>query len=317
VFSSDIPDKLPIPFADAAGGGYIRTIPVASQIGIDDGAASLTDGFVPLNATPIGAGGIPPSIMDMNGILYEISGWSRWIAAGGPVFYDAVFATAIGGYPKGGVVQSAVTPGLFFVSTAENNATNPEGGGAANWSVMIPAPALEADVIAGTSTALFITPDALADTRATAAEIIGGVAAGRIMTPPAFFGARALPADVVAGTDDHKYLTPYAIANASSQLMAANGYRMHPPGSDGLQMIDQWGSISVSHGEGVQAVTWPIPFPNACFPPVGIIIGTGSTSNPNDMWLQLNSWSTTGASFQYQSTGGNTGYGLAFRVSGY
>jgi len=131
--ASDVPLKLPIPFANGAGGAYIRTIPVASQIGITDGAASLTDGFPPLTATPVGAGGVPPSIEDMNGILEEISAWSRWQAAGGPVTYDAAFQAAIGGYPRGAMVMSTVTFGKLYLSTADNNTTNPDAGGA-GWS---------------------------------------------------------------------------------------------------------------------------------------------------------------------------------------
>lgn len=124
--SSDIPGKLVIPFAASAGGAFIRSIPVDSQIGIDNGAASLHDGFVPLNALPIAGGGVPPDIRDFNGILNEISAWTRWQGGGGPVFYDAAFSTAVGGYPKGAQVLSTVTTGTVFLSTVENNTANPD-----------------------------------------------------------------------------------------------------------------------------------------------------------------------------------------------
>ena len=42
--------------------GTKNLIPVPSQIGITPGAASFTDGFPPLTATPIGSGGIPPRL---------------------------------------------------------------------------------------------------------------------------------------------------------------------------------------------------------------------------------------------------------------
>lgn len=128
--SSDIPDKFNIPFGNSAGGSYIRPIPENSQIGINDGWASLTDGFVPLNATPPESGGIPPFMQDMNGILKQISAWSRWVGAGGPVRYDRTFQAAVGGYPKGATVQSAVSDGVWWISLAENNVTNPDSGGA-------------------------------------------------------------------------------------------------------------------------------------------------------------------------------------------
>ncbi len=81
---SDIPaNKFPIPFANAAGPSYITTIPEASQIGITAGAASLTDGFVPLNFQPVGSGGVPPRGVDFNGLLKQITQWSQWQNAGG------------------------------------------------------------------------------------------------------------------------------------------------------------------------------------------------------------------------------------------
>lgn len=158
--TTDIPSKLPIRWGESAGSSFIRSIPTASQIGITDGAASLTDGFVPLNFQPIASGGIPPFGQDMNGILYEISGWARWVAAGGPVFYDSDFATAIGGYPKGAVLASSVTAGAFWVNGVEANATNPDSGGS-NWTLLVPAKASAAEVIAGTDNAKYITPLAL------------------------------------------------------------------------------------------------------------------------------------------------------------
>lgn len=210
--STDIPGKLPLPFAADAGGGYIRPIPVASQIGITDGAASLTDGFVPLNATPIAAGGVPPDIKDMNGILFEISGWARWVAAGGPVYFDGTFAASIGGYPAGAVVQSALTPGAFYLCTAEDNVLNPEGGGVAGWQTLLPVPATLADLVTGTSTTRYATPAAIAGLRASTLEILAGTDGAKYMTPAAYFAARASAADALAGLDDHKYITPAALS---------------------------------------------------------------------------------------------------------
>lgn len=158
--SSDIPAKFNIPFGNSAGGSYIRTIPESSQIGVNDGWASLTDGFVPLNATPPESGGIPPFMQDMNGILKQISAWSRWVGAGGPVRYDSTFQVAIGGYPKGALVQSAVSDGVWWVSLVENNGTNPDSGGA-GWGRAPAIAATIADVIAGTSDNVSVTPASL------------------------------------------------------------------------------------------------------------------------------------------------------------
>lgn len=130
---TNTPGKLVLPFANA---GAKNTIPTASQIGITAGAASLTDGFPPLTRTPIAAGGVPPSGLDMNGILYEMSAIIRWANAGGGYAYDAAFATDpnVGGYPKGARVLRSDGLGYWF-NTTDNNITDPEGVGAvaAGW----------------------------------------------------------------------------------------------------------------------------------------------------------------------------------------
>lgn len=126
---TNTPAKLVLPFANA---GAKNTIPTASQIGITAGAASLVDGFPPLTRTPIAAGGVPPSGLDMNGILYELSAILRWANAGGGYAYDAAFATDsnVGGYPKGARIMRSDGLGYWF-NTVENNTTDPEAAGAA------------------------------------------------------------------------------------------------------------------------------------------------------------------------------------------
>lgn len=130
---SNIPGKLVLPFANAGGKS---TIPVASQIGITAGAASLTDGFPPLTRTPIAAGGVPPSGLDMNGILYEMSAIIRWANAGGGYPFDGTFAadTNVGGYPKGARIMRSDGQGYWF-NTTDNNVTDPNDAGAvaAGW----------------------------------------------------------------------------------------------------------------------------------------------------------------------------------------
>lgn len=124
------PTKFPIPWGSSAGSAYIRSIPQGSQIGVQNCAASLTDGFPPLTFTPSSAGGCPPFGQDFNGILKQVTQWAQWQAAGGPVFYDSSFSSSIGGYPKGTVLSSTVVPGYRWLSTADNNTTDPDAGGA-------------------------------------------------------------------------------------------------------------------------------------------------------------------------------------------
>lgn len=129
---SQIPTRFLKSFGEDAGPSYIRSVPVNSQIGIQDGAASLTDGFPPLNFVPPGAGGVPPFGQDFNGILNQITLWSQWQNAGAPVTYNAGFAASIGGYPQGAIVAAASGVGNYWLNLVDDNSTDPDAGGA-NW----------------------------------------------------------------------------------------------------------------------------------------------------------------------------------------
>lgn len=125
--SSDVPSKSAKVFGQSATGTYIRTVP---QTTADPAAASFDIGFPPQTFTDEGAGGTPPDGRDFNGILNFLTAWARWQSAGAPIVYDPTFQASVGGYPMGAVVASAVTLGIFWISTVENNATNPDAGGA-------------------------------------------------------------------------------------------------------------------------------------------------------------------------------------------
>lgn len=131
--SSNAPNKIQLPFAAS---GTKNTIPVPSQQGITPGAASFTDGFPPLTFTPLSAGGVPPAGADFNGVLNAITAVQQWQNAGGFFPFDASFASAIGGYPKGAMLLNATFSGLW-VCTADNNTTNPDTGGA-GWIAFMP-----------------------------------------------------------------------------------------------------------------------------------------------------------------------------------
>jgi hypothetical protein len=127
---SDKPTKLVLPFAGGSS-TYRRDIPVDSQIPITPGAASWTDGFPPLTRTPVSSGGIPPSGLDMNGALFEMSAVDRWFNAGAGFPFDATFAADadIGGYPKGSRVLNAAGTG-YWISIIDDNSNDPDAGGA-------------------------------------------------------------------------------------------------------------------------------------------------------------------------------------------
>ena len=125
---ANIPTKLATPFASETDSGNITSpFPVTAQLG---GLASLETGFADINSVLVASGGIPPWGKDMNGILNLLSGAIQWMQAGGQWPYDGTFQTTVGGYAKGSIVQSALNPGNFWFSTVDNNAANPDTGGA-------------------------------------------------------------------------------------------------------------------------------------------------------------------------------------------
>lgn len=127
MLSASIPVKFNVPFASMAGGSFINVpIPVSTSTPY---YASLDAGFPPDTSTAGGA----PRIQDFNGILNQITAWNQWQQAGGSIPYDGTFQTAIGGYPKGAVIASVATFGLYFLSLVDSNTSDPDTGGA-NWA---------------------------------------------------------------------------------------------------------------------------------------------------------------------------------------
>lgn len=124
--SLSIPAKFALPWGANAAATYIRSIPTPSQIGIQNGAASLNDGFPPLCFTPETAGGTPPFGQDFNGILNEITKVQQWQQAGGGWVYDSAYSTAIGGYPVNAILESAILPGRQWLNTVDGNTQNPD-----------------------------------------------------------------------------------------------------------------------------------------------------------------------------------------------
>lgn len=132
MLASSIPTKMPVIFGASAVSGTIRTVPVTTTG--QAGSASFTGGFPPETQLPEGAGGTPPFGQDFNGLFNTVTAWLQWIQGGGAVPpYDGTFSAAVGGYFNGALIASAVTTGQYWVSTADNNTSNPDTGGA-NWS---------------------------------------------------------------------------------------------------------------------------------------------------------------------------------------
>lgn len=135
MLSSSIPQKFGTAFASGAGVGFIQyPIPDPSQTGANAGRASNTDGFPPETFQPLASGGNPPWGADMNGLMKQVTLWLQWAAAGGvPVAYDASFSTKINGYPLGAFLQNATLKDRYWISTVENNVTDPDSVSASGW----------------------------------------------------------------------------------------------------------------------------------------------------------------------------------------
>lgn len=125
---TDAPAQIVLAFA-ADDSTKTNPFPLPSQIPVTPGAASYTDGFPPLCALDPSEGGVGPSKADMNGALFALSSIDQWVSAGGVFVYNADVQTAIGGYPKGAMLQQAAGGGLW-ISTVDNNMTDPDTGGA-------------------------------------------------------------------------------------------------------------------------------------------------------------------------------------------
>ena len=124
--ASSIPYKFEYTWGQNATAGFV-TDPVPATSG--GAAASQSLGFPPITSQPTGSGGIPPTVWDFNGVFSYLTSWTQWLQAGGPQVYDSSFQTNIGGYPNGAIVQSATLTAKLWLSTADNNVTNPDTGG--------------------------------------------------------------------------------------------------------------------------------------------------------------------------------------------
>jgi len=298
---SELPTRVQVPFAES---GDKNAIPVPSQIGVTPGRASYTTGFPPLTMTPIEAGGVAPFGQDMNGILYAATAWNRWQAAGGPVSYDAAFATAVGGYPKGAVLASSATDGRQWLNLTDGNATNPDtggagwlslGGGSANYTASATLTTRQAGLVSVTAAAGNVT------LTLPAANAAGGLAYGYQIKR--YDGTANTVTLSPVGSDTIDGAASYTVARGNSVTLVSNGnnswiimaeavrdrslgvsgWYQHPGG-----LIEQWGYYSPPNNSSQNwTVTFPLAFPSACL---------------NVQTQLLNSTAATGAVAVYSST---------------
>lgn len=129
----NIPARQPVPFAT---NGTKFAIPATQPAG-SPGRASYDTGFPDETREPIAAGGTPPFGQDFNGLFFDVTNELRWAQAGGTYTYDSAFSASIGGYPAGAVLKSTLASALW-ISTVDDNTTDPDGGSAAGWVAFRP-----------------------------------------------------------------------------------------------------------------------------------------------------------------------------------
>lgn len=286
------PRRITRPFADAGGK---NVVPESSQLPDSPGAASYTDGFPPQTRTPIAAGGIPPSGLDMNGVLFDATGAARWGAAGGGYVYDSVFANDanVGGYPAGARIQRADGLG-YWLNTTDNNTTDPESivVGEAATAGWVPDLTSGFALITMTNANVTLTPAQygrptiiLSGTLTANLNLFFPNISGQWVVINNCTGSFSVTAKTSIGTGvqidsgDNGFIFCDGInitsvrGKAGSSSLTQNGYRIFPsPGDSGDDdLIIQWGMASISTNPA--RVTFPIAFPNSCLCPIITDVG--------------------------------------------
>ncbi|MDS7935680.1 phage tail protein [Acinetobacter sp. V91_7] len=115
------PTLIALPFAF---NGKRNKIENERQSGQDLEDATWSIGFPPITMTAVEEGGLPPKGLDFNGLFYELSDNTVFLAKGGRYQYDADYAKAIGGYPQGAILLS-VDRTCEYISLIDGNLSDP------------------------------------------------------------------------------------------------------------------------------------------------------------------------------------------------
>ena len=116
------------PWATSAGVGNIQYPIPATSPGVP-GRASFALGFPPETMLDPAGGGVPPFGEDHNGIMFTVTAILQAQQAGYFAKYNSAVSSALGGYWSGCVLRAADNKGLWL-STADDNVTNPDAAGA-------------------------------------------------------------------------------------------------------------------------------------------------------------------------------------------
>lgn len=106
-----------------AKNGQKNVIPENYETSMESNQATWDQGFGQITMLPVAAGGLPPKGQDFNGIFNQISENIVYLSQGGRFKFSAEYAEAIGGYPKGAILQSDDEK-EEYLSLIDNNKVN-------------------------------------------------------------------------------------------------------------------------------------------------------------------------------------------------
>lgn len=229
--------KFTVPWASAVTAGPAYVTPVI-PLSASDNNASQQQGFPIETGTNPSAGGKPPNMGDFNGFGMYNTAWLQLIQCGYVPTYDPIQQAGINGYFNGAVVQSATYPGVFYISTADNNGNDPDTGGA-NWT-KIPAylPYYMQDTGTVNAIAANLTPPVTAYSQLTGTLIAIKVAITN--TGATTINLNSLGAVALVNTDGSSLLSQRILANSVITVVY-----------DGSRFQIESGASPTAHGQTI------------------------------------------------------------------
>ncbi|QHJ85297.1 MAG: hypothetical protein [Bacteriophage sp.] len=212
--------------------GNKNIIQVTRQENQDQEDATWSEGYPNITMIKQSAGGKAPKGLDMNGVLYAMSSDIVHRQSGKQMLFDAEYATNIGGYAKGSLLQSTDLS-RFWISTVDGNTTDPDSATASGWNRFAYTP-VATSTTTGTVKLVNSLDSTATDSALTAAQ--GNVLYTKQL---ATFAERDLSKGYIWYTD-------------------ATGYKV---------MLEQWGKTpEIDFADGYELrVNFPQPFRNNCF----------------------------------------------------
>ena len=242
--------------------GKKNTIQVTRQTNQDEEDATLTEGFPDVTMIKESVGGKAPKGLDFNGIFYLLSVDTVHRQSGQQIQYDATYATNIGGYKKGAILQSTSLT-KSYISTVDNNTTDPDSTASSGWNVYAYTPIATSTTLGTVKIADTLTSTAT-DTALTANQ-------GRVLNES------------------------IGSLFSNNSINTSNGYQYLG------KLLIQWGTVDYDSypGEIQVNINFPIPFPNFTAN-VQATRKMSQHSSSGDAGVNLIGQTLTGASFSLQ-----------------